>query len=330
MKKYNVIAVIVAYNNPQELYACVEGIVAQTYPVASVIVIDNSSNEYYKENDEVLKLFSHTKFVYFKTGKNLGSAGGYSIGIQKAVKSEADFIWLNDQDGVPDADCLRELINGYEANKQVPGLYAPQVIDIHDGYALTSFRQAINKFANMMDLPDGSCEYQKFDIAGTTGVLLSIDMVKNIGSYNKEVFFVGNEDLEYSLRLKSAGYNCTLVKKSLYRHPDLTKKYHDKARAITKLPVSYKLRPLNLGVDSDATYRTKKNCEGKSYINSLYVPVVYRYINLTYSILRLFIIKIFNRNVNVRNTIHAYSEGMRMARKDRKRMLSLQNKERQE
>lgn len=323
MRKYSVKAVIVAYNNPKELEACINGIVNQSYPVSKIIVVDNSSEEFAKKNKELIASYLVSTFDYVQTGENIGSAGGYSIGTKNAVDDECDFVWLNDQDGIPDTNCLYCLVSAFESNNESIGLYAPKVIDMQDGYELKSFRQAINAFGNMMDLPEPTSNAQCFDIAGTTGILLCSKMIKEIGTYNNKVFFVGNEDLEYSMRIIQAGYKSILVNDALYRHPDLVKKYRNKEKIITKLPISYKMRPMNLGLDADGTYRTKKNCIGKAYINALYVSNPYQAINLCYSLFRLLICKLANSSVRVNQTIDEYKEGIALAKIDRDRIKSL-------
>lgn len=326
MRKYSVKAVVVAYNSPKELEACINGIVNQSYPVSKIIIVDNSSDECAKKNKELIESYLVSTFYYIQTGENIGSAGGFSIGTKHAVDEECDFVWLNDQDGIPDTNCLYCLLSAFESNNENIGLYAPKVIDMQDGYELKSFRQAINVFGNVMDLPDTTSNTQFFDIAGTTGILLYSKMIKKIGTYNSKVFFVGNEDIEYSMRIIQAGYKCLLVNDALYQHPDLIKKYNISKKTIAKIPIPYKIKPMNLGLDSDGTYRTKKNCIGKAYINALYVSNPFQVINLCYSLIRLLICKLSHSSVRVNQTINEYREGIALAKIDKDKIKSLYKK----
>jgi len=78
--------------------------------VDKIIVVDNASEqnsrdklkEYESKNRDILKV------VYLD--ENIGPAGGYKRGLQEAYKcDECEFIWLLDDDNMPQKDSLKVL-----------------------------------------------------------------------------------------------------------------------------------------------------------------------------------------------------------------------------
>lgn len=317
MDTLDVVAAIVAYNNPLELECILNSIRNQSYKVKSVVIVDNSNEETAPKNYSLLQKFDDTKssFLYKRLTKNVGSAGGYALAMKLGHELGCDFVWLNDQDGIPNDNCLEELIGAYYEKKE-PAVYAPKIIDIKDGYELRSFRAMINRYGNMVPRNDNDKNIQMIDLSGTTGILVHDDIIERIGVYNDIAFFVGGEDLEYSLRTKKYGYKTYLIKSALYRHPDLFKKYKEKNRLITKFPISYRMRPRNLGIVREDNERNRMMCIGAAYINETYCRAPYKYVNVVYSCIRVFFTRIIWGHSKMMLTYKCYSIGKKMAKKD--------------
>lgn len=88
--------------------------------VKKVIVVDNASQEesrkqlqeYERANDKI-------KVIYLD--ENLGSAGGYKRGIEEAYNDkECEFIWLLDDDNVPQKGALNSLVKFWQKNSFNP------------------------------------------------------------------------------------------------------------------------------------------------------------------------------------------------------------------
>lgn len=315
MDSIDVIAVIIAYNNPAELEIAINCILHQSYVVKRVVVIDNSNLELAKSNRLIVdKLSNAGEAIYYKkTSHNIGSAGGYELAMNIAHNLGCDFVWLNDQDGVPDKECLNSLIKAYYKIGK-PAVYAPVIIDIDEEYELNSFRTMVNSFCNMVPRFESDSIIQRIDLAGTTGILIHDEIINQIGVYNSSAFFVGGEDIEYSLRVKKNGYNLWLIKNAIYKHPDLFKKYHEKNRLITKLPVSYKVRPRNLGFILQDNERNRKMCIGAAYINECYCREPYRHVNSFYSYIRTLVTKVFVHEIELGITFDCYRKGKALAK----------------
>lgn len=103
-----VAAVIVTYNRKKLLEECLKSVINQTYSLNEIIVIDNNSSdgtyEYLKEKD-ILK-----KINYIKLEKNIGGSGGFYEGMKIASEKKYDWVWIMDDDTIPNEDCLENLI----------------------------------------------------------------------------------------------------------------------------------------------------------------------------------------------------------------------------
>jgi GT2 family glycosyltransferase len=319
MDTLDVVAAVVAYNNPIELKCILNSIKEQSYKVKRIVIVDNSNEEAAQKNYSLLHLFDDKEnfILYKRLPKNVGSAGGYALAMKLGHELGCDFVWLNDQDGIPNENCLEALIDGYYEKKE-PAVYTPKIIDIKDGYELRSFRAMINRFGNMVPRDDNDENIQIIDLSGTTGILVHDDIIRRIGVYNDRAFFVGGEDLEYSLRTKKYGYRTYLIKSALYRHPDLFKKYNEKNRLITRIPISYRMRPRNLGIVRDDNERNRKMCIGAAYINETYCRAPYKYVNVVYSCIRVLLTSIIWGHSKMRLTYKCYLIGKNMAKKDKK------------
>lgn len=71
--------------------------------INNVIVVNNGGND--------LNVSGHKTL---NPSKNLGTAGGFTLGMEEALKSDCDHIWLLDEDNLPEPDALNELLVNWE------------------------------------------------------------------------------------------------------------------------------------------------------------------------------------------------------------------------
>ena len=105
-------AVIVTYNRRALLRECLSAVLSQT-AACDVLVIDNHSTDGTGEMVKELMVSreetpdgDERDITYLNTGKNLGGSGGFSYGMKEAVKRSYEYLWIMDDDCVPERDCL--------------------------------------------------------------------------------------------------------------------------------------------------------------------------------------------------------------------------------
>lgn len=327
MKK--VIAVIVAYNNPHELDEVFTSIENQTYEVKNIICVENSLSDYIQSNIDIVNRFQKKiNIEYIVNNGTKSSAEGFRQGMLYALKHEFDFIWLNDQDGLPDKKCLERLIVAFEGNNSKPGVYTPLIIARDGGYPLQNFHAKFNCYKHAVKIDyENLGRLEKIDYSGTTGNLIHKEVIKKCGVYNSKAFYVGREDIEYCCRVKRYGFDLFLVSGARYSHPDLYIKYKLDISITSKILCSTYLEhfvPLFIGdvYQNTAGDYDKRECYyaiGNSYICTMYCSKFAQFINYTYSIIRLVFIKLRQRSLSIRKTLQLYKRGREFANEDKER-----------
>jgi GT2 family glycosyltransferase len=114
--KYKVCVLTVTYANRGQFLNQVLQRVLGFEQVSGVVVINNAS--FYSVSDLATQL-EDDRVTVLNNNENIGSAGGYKQGINYAHKNiDVDFIWLLDDDNVPEENTLHELLRMWD---EIPG-----------------------------------------------------------------------------------------------------------------------------------------------------------------------------------------------------------------
>jgi len=132
-EQQRVVAVVVTWNRRHLLEESLTAIGAQTHPVEAVIVVDNASED--GTAAMLAERFAHVDIV--STRRNVGGAGGFALGIDRALRQEAEAVWLMDDDTMPQPRALEALVRvrrDYGSGRQAdpaattPALVASRVV----------------------------------------------------------------------------------------------------------------------------------------------------------------------------------------------------------
>ena len=98
---------------------------ALTNGVGKVIIVDNASSPQSRKAQRYLEKYSKEALIVLYLDENQGSAGGFKTGIEYAESCpECEFIWLLDDDNVPEEKALTPLFRIYldimESDSQKP------------------------------------------------------------------------------------------------------------------------------------------------------------------------------------------------------------------
>lgn len=199
-------AVIVTYNRKELLSKCLEHLRIQTVPL-DVLVIDNAST------DGTWELFQNPDagILYYNTGENLGGAGGFNFGIRKAVELGYDFLWVMDDDTMPNQTAHEKFI---EADKRLQGQYGflSGKVLWKDGSICVMNEQKITKWKRISDFD----KEQKIQYASFVSLFMRSEMVKTVGLPYKD-FFIWADDWEYTRRI-SKNNACYYEPESIVHH----------------------------------------------------------------------------------------------------------------
>lgn len=194
MKK-NTLAIVVTYNRCSLLCENIQALLNQTI-LCDILVIDNNSTDNTKECVEKFK--KDSQLEYINTGKNLGGAGGFSIGMEYALTNGYRYAWLMDDDTIPEIDALESLEN-IAAKLENKFSFLSSRVNWIDGSLCAMNLQILPENINedFCHLKDGIVPIQR---ASFVSFFANCDIAKKVGLPIKE-FFIYGDDWEYSLRM---------------------------------------------------------------------------------------------------------------------------------
>lgn len=191
-------AVIVTYNRKEMLIDCARNILAQSFSVDKLYLIDNASTDGTHEELQQQGILNDRRVVYCNTGANLGGAGGFYYGLEKAKEDESDWVWIMDDDVMTEENALKELVNHtdekisylascvYGMNGEAMNVPVVNTAASESGYTDWYFR-----------LRDGMV---KITSATFVSLLINKKAIQSCGLPCKD-YFIWGDDTEYTLRL---------------------------------------------------------------------------------------------------------------------------------
>jgi len=192
------VSVVVTYNRLEMLKKCISALESQIYS-CDILIVDNASTDGTRSWMEQY-ILNKQNIRYINTGVNLGGAGGFNFGMRKAVELGYDYVWIMDDDCIPNPDSLEKLMAadtmlGGSANY---GFLSSKVLWT-DGSECIMNRQKFKK------LPVMNPYYEEKGLkpviqATFVSLLFPVETIKMAGLPIKE-FFIWGDDIEYTRRI---------------------------------------------------------------------------------------------------------------------------------
>jgi rhamnopyranosyl-N-acetylglucosaminyl-diphospho-decaprenol beta-1,3/1,4-galactofuranosyltransferase len=212
-----IVAVVVTHNRLNLLQRLIPRVV-ETKGLDEILVVDNASTDgteaWLREQADAGAVPVHTRHL----AENTGGAGGFHDGLAWAVERGADLVWLMDDDGVPDPDCLERLLE-HEGSLD---FWGPVVVDEADATRLVFPIRLPGGARVVHALADAEAAARGGLIADVVipfnGVVVTRELVERIGLPRSE-FFIWGDDVEYLWRARRAGARTGTVVDARVRHP---------------------------------------------------------------------------------------------------------------
>ena len=205
-----VATIIVTYNRLELLKKSINSHLSQTRISDIILIVDNSSTDgtldYLKE---ISNIYSNIELLHLKD--NTGGAGGFYYGLKYLQENIAvDWVWMMDDDAIPECDALEKLIKYADSKNNLYGSL-PQL----DGKCCWPNTSLDGKILNNYN---SFCSIEEVKWIPFLGFLISLQLVQKIGLPNKD-FFLAADDVEYSMRAKKNGAKIYIIRDSLLSHP---------------------------------------------------------------------------------------------------------------
>ncbi|MBQ7215293.1 MAG: glycosyltransferase [Synergistaceae bacterium] len=188
-------AVIVTYNRRELVRQCIKAVLSQENASCDIIVLDNGSTDGTEEMFS--QEFKDAPIMYTNMHENLGCAESTSRGIAKAVGLGYKYIWIMDDDVIPEPDALSELL---KADEKLNGNYSILSGAAYwlDGKICEANRQKKSLFTFMKD-SDYEQELVQVMFVSLASMFVRADVVREVGLPHGE-FFIYTEDYEFCAR----------------------------------------------------------------------------------------------------------------------------------
>ncbi|MDX3904868.1 MAG: glycosyltransferase family 2 protein [Pigmentiphaga sp.] len=205
--------VIVTHNRCELLGRCLDGLARQTLRPEAVYVIDNASTD---ATAELLAARTDLPLRVTRSPENLGGAGGFSLGMELAHEGGWDWIWLMDDDVVPEPDCAEALVaQGDPAMIAVRQGTDGELVersalrfDLRNPLVLRSKRRSVAQaYGERQRMPP----VVYVENVAFEGFMVHRSVVDAVG-YPDARYFIFYDDVDYALRIRRAGYRISAVR----------------------------------------------------------------------------------------------------------------------
>lgn len=214
-----VYVILVNYNGYKDTIECVNSLRKINYSNFKIIIVDNGSND---DSLEILKQ-NLNDCIILECKENRGFSGGNNIGINYALKHDAEYILMLNNDTLVEADFLNYMVESFECNNNI-GLVGCKIMYYDykniiwygggyiDWFKFTGMNFQIGK----EDI--GQCNVSK-EISFMTGccMLIKKEVFQSVG-YLSEDYFMYYEDVDLCVRINDAGYKIWYNPKAIVYH----------------------------------------------------------------------------------------------------------------
>jgi GT2 family glycosyltransferase len=264
MKFPSVYAIIVNWNGKADTLECLSSLakVRNKYQLLSVVVVDNGSTDGSIKEIKVKFPWVHC----IDEGKNLGFSGGNNRGITYALKQDAEYVWLLNNDTVVDENVLCAISSFRNPSVGAVGskIYFYKGCEYHKGrykksdlgnvlwYAggIIDWNNALASHRGVDEVDHGQSDVEvETDFITGCSFFIRTSVIKQIGLLD-ESYFMYMEDLDYSLRIQQAGFKTVFNPTSIVWHKNASSSdgsgssLHEYYQTRNRLKIGMKYAPL--------------------------------------------------------------------------------------
>jgi GT2 family glycosyltransferase len=213
--------VLVNWNSFELTKDTLESLQQTTYTNYDCIIVDNGSVD--GSRDLIEKTFPDC--IVLKSATNKGFTGGNNIGMEFALQNGYEFIMMLNNDVAVEPNFLEPLIARLNQDPTI-GAVQPLIYFHHDRNKIWNAGSTFNTLLGIYSTPDYNKKdpghrfknkSKKIDWITGCAFMIRASVLKNVGLL-KEAFFMYYEDVDFSFRIKTAGYKLDYEPNSVIYH----------------------------------------------------------------------------------------------------------------
>lgn len=215
----SVAVIIVNWNSYIHTSGCLTSLRKVYYQNYKVVVVDNGSQD---GSDKLLEK-QFPEIILLRNETNIGFTGGNNRGIDYALANHFKYLMLLNNDTEVEPDFLNKLINVIQTDSRI-GAVQPKFFFLHNKDRVwNAGGKIIRSIGWVRTIGENKFSHKKYDKPHETEwitgccFLVRTSIVKKIGGLNDR-FFIYFEDVEWSLRIKAAGYSLAYCPQAIVYH----------------------------------------------------------------------------------------------------------------
>ena len=204
-----VVIIVLNWNGLADTLACLASLAGLDYPACEVVVVDNGSTD--GSVEEIRSRFPSVTLI--ENGENQGFAGGNNVGLRYALKRDADYVLLLNNDTEVAPDSLRQLVSAAEAGPGI-GIVGPTIYYYDEPDLIWTaggeidWRRGAEVRMRSLNTPDTGqlgAEPRPVDAVSGCALLVKRAVLEKAGLLD-ERFFTYYEEVEWCVRVQRGGF----------------------------------------------------------------------------------------------------------------------------
>ena len=212
----SVYTIILNYNNYADTVETIESVLSLRYTSNFILLIENSSD---KKIIQKIRI-TYPNLAIIENKKNLGYAGGNNIGIQAAVASGAEYIFLLNNDVILEKDVLEKCVSAMEKS---PGCGACQPVIVasqNKGIIWSAGTQLFFGYPRLFlkgtKLQKNGIKTAPFGLVGCA-ILFRRTALQKTGLFD-EALFLFHEETDWCIRAKKMDFSLLIISNAIVCH----------------------------------------------------------------------------------------------------------------
>jgi GT2 family glycosyltransferase len=211
--------IVLNWNGLEDTLRAVRGLEALRPFAPRICVVDNGS--LVSPREALADGFADVELV--ESAENLGYAGGNNLGIRRALARGAEFVWVLNNDAVPEPDALEQLLATATAQPRAGAIgskvvYADRPDVVWASWGEISWQQSLVRLPGQGCHDDGRYGGERrVEWLPGCSIMFRRAALEEVGTFD-EAFFAYHEDADWGARALSRGWECWYNGRSVVRH----------------------------------------------------------------------------------------------------------------